>query len=130
PSWSAWTYLQGLHRTARGGQNREGVRARVESVNRDCSTGPNTPAAGRFGKCPTQRACGGQLILGSVALENLSDLEQGQIRVTPVGIALRRHDQARNEARTHIGQLNSDWIGKRQLRLATIEQFGLLLRYE
>src|SRR5262245_22909221 len=81
-----------------------------------------TTAARRLGERSTQSAGCGQLVLWPVAGKNLSHLEQGDVGMTTVGIALDCHDQTRKQARTHVGEFSSDGIGERQLGLAAAEQ--------
>ena len=68
-----------------------------------------------------------ELVLGPVALEHLADLEQRDVRKAAIGIGLRRGDQARQQARPHVGEIGRDRIGERELGLSAAEQFGLRL---
>ena len=68
-----------------------------------------------------------ELILGLVALEDLADLEQRDIGEAAIGIGLRRGDEARQQARPHVGEIGGDRVGERQLGLSAAEQFGLRL---
>ena len=69
----------------------------------------------------------GELILGLVAAEHLSDLEQRHVGKAAVGVLLRGGDQAGNQARPHVGKVGRDRIGERKLGLAAAEQLGLRL---
>src|SRR5207244_8280084 len=102
PGRAARHDLQSLARRACRRQNSEGVRLGVENVDRSGLAGPVTAAAGSFGQAAAQPAGCGELIFRLIAFEYLSDLEQRCIGKTAVGIALRRHDEARNEARPHV----------------------------
>ncbi len=83
-----------------------------------------------FGERAAQAAGCRELVFRVVALEDLSDLEQRGIGKAAVGIALRRHDQAGNEAWPHVGQFGGDRVGKRQCRAAAAEKLGLVFRDE
>ena len=82
---------------------------------------------GRLGERAAHAARRGELILRAVAPENLPDLEQGDVGQAAVGVLLRGGDQARDQARPHVGEVGRDRIGERQLRLAAAEQLGLRL---
>ena len=68
-----------------------------------------------------------QLVLGPVALEHLADFEQRDIREAAIGVGLRRRDEARQQARPHVGEIGGDRIGERELGLPAAEQFGMLV---
>ena len=70
------------------------------------------------------------LVLGTVAQEGLADLEQRHVADAAVGVALRRRDQGRQQARPHVREVRRDGIGERELRLAAPEGFRLLARHE
>ena len=58
-----------------------------------------------------------------VAGEALADLEQGDVAEAAVGVALRRREQARQQARAHVGEVGGDRVGERELGVAAAEQF-------
>ena len=66
-----------------------------------------------------------ELVLRLVALENLSDLEQRDIRKAAIVIGLRGRDQARQQARPHVRQIGRDRVGEREFGLSAAEQFGV-----
>ena len=58
-------------------------------------------------------------------MKDLADFEQADIGKAAIGVLLGRGDEARNEARPHVGQIGCDRIGERKLGLTAAEQFGL-----
>ena len=70
-------------------------------------------------------ACGrGQLILRPVAFEHLAYFEQRQIGKTAINVCLNRSDQARQQARPHVGLIRRNRISEREFASAAAEQFG------
>ena len=55
------------------------------------------------------------LALRLVGREALADLEQRHVAEAAVGVALRRLEQARQQARAHVGEVGRDRVGERQL---------------
>src|SRR5262249_57485317 len=86
--------------------------------------------AARLGARTPHPARRRDLVLRLVASEDLPDFEQGDIGEPAIGILLRRRDQARDQARAHVGKLGGDRIGERKLGLAAAEQPGLRLADE
>ena len=64
---------------------------------------------------------GDHLVLRLVAAIDLPDLEQREIGEAAIGIALRGGDQARQQARPHVGHVGGDRVGERQFRRAAAE---------
>src|SRR5262245_65842153 len=84
--------------------------------------------AGRFGSTTAKAASGGELILRAMAAENLSHLEQRYVGKAAVRILLCSSNKPREQARSHIRKIRSDWIGEREFGLSAAEQLRLLLR--
>ena len=63
-------------------------------------------------------AAADELILRPVAPEDLSDFEQRDVGKSAIAIGLRRGDQARQQARPHVGQIGGDRIGEREFASA------------
>ena len=68
--------------------------------------------------------CRGQLILRSIALEDLADFEQRRVHEAAIAIGLHGGDQTGQQARPHVGQVGSDGVGKRKFARSAAEQFG------
>ena len=130
PGRSAGDDLQRSHRGAGGGKHGPGVGLGVEHVDRRHGARPVAAGAVGLRQRAAQARGGGELVFGLVALEYLADLEQRDIANAAIGIALRRHDQARQQARPHVGELRGDRVGQCELALAAAEQLGLALRHE
>ena len=60
--------------------------------------------------------------------KHLPDFEKRDVAQGPACIALRGGDEARNEARAHVGKLRRDRIGERERRRTAAEQFRRGLR--
>ena len=68
--------------------------------------------------------CGSDaLVIFARAKKDLADLEQRDVAHTPAGVALGRRDEARDEARTHVGEIGRDRVGQRERPRAAAEQF-------
>src|SRR6516225_8705674 len=67
-----------------------------------------------FRGAASDRASRDLLIGFAIPQEDLANFEQREIAITPVGIALRRRNKARQEAWPHIGKLGGNRIGERQ----------------
>ena len=79
---------------------------------------PVTAGAGRPRQPASHAGGSDELVLRPVAPENLPDLEQRRHRGTPrSALLLRCGDQARKQARPHVGQVRRDRIGERELGL-------------
>ncbi len=129
PPRTARHHLQRLRRRAGRDQHGERIGFGVEGVDFviELALCPMAADAGRFRQSAADAGRGGELILRPVAAENLPDFEQADIGKAAIGVAARRSDQARNEARPHVGKLHRDRIGERQFGLTAAEQFGLRL---
>ena len=88
------------------------------------------PAPLNLGEAAAHAARRRLLVLGAVAEENLADLEQRRVGIAAVGVALRRGDEAGNDARPHVRELGRDRVRKRELRLAAAEQHRCRMRDE
>src|SRR5215831_11979524 len=121
PGWRARYGLQRLHRRAGGGERRIGVALGVEEVDLAGFAGPVAADARGLGERAAHASCGRDLLLRLVALEDLADLEQGDIREAAVGVLLRRGDEAGNETRPHVGKVRRNRIGERKVALAAAE---------
>src|SRR5262249_367316 len=84
--------------------------------------------AGRFGASTAKAASGDELMLRAIAAENLSHLEQRYVGKAAVRILLCSSNKPRDQARSHIRKIRSDWIGEREFGLSAAEQLRLLLR--
>jgi len=72
-------------------------------------------------------ASGGELILRTVAAEDLSDLEQRYVGKAAVGVVLCGSNEPWDQARSHIREIRGDWIGECEFGLSAAEQLRLLL---
>ena len=113
-------------RHAEGGDQRHRVLLGVERVDR-AAAAPAASFAARLGEAAPHGGGRHALVRVAGAEEDLSDLEQGDVGQRPARVALRRGDEAGNEARPHVGKVRGDRIGERELRLAAAEQLGGLL---
>ena len=108
-------------------QERHDVRLGVEGIDQRRAAIP--VASDALG--PRRAATHGRrldaLAFGIVRREALADLEQGHVTEAAVGVALRRLEQARQQARTHVGEVGGDRVGERQTRVAAAEQLRLAL---
>ena len=123
PGRAAGHDLQRLHRRAGRSQHRERIGLGIERIRRG-RAGPVPADALRRREAAAHAAGRDELILRPVALENLADLEQRDIGEAAIGIGLRRRDEARQQARPHVGQIGRDRIGEREFGLPAAEQFG------
>ena len=114
--------LQRLRRCAGRDEHGERVGLHVEHIGRAVAA-PVPPRAGGSRERAAHAGRGGELVLRLVAAEHLPDLEQRRVGKAAVGVLLRRCDQARNEARPHVGEVRGDRVGERKLRLSAAEQF-------
>jgi hypothetical protein len=80
-----------------------------------------------FASAAAHAAGRGELVLGAVAAEDLSDLEQRHVGHAAIGVLLGGGEQPRNQARPHVGKVRRNGIGERKLGLAAAEQLGLRL---
>ena len=119
--------LQRRRRRAGGGEHRERVALGVEGIDLGRGRRPMAADAGRLGERAAHAAGRGELVLRAVAAEDLSDLEQRHVGKPAVGVVLRGGDEAREQARPHVGKVGRDRIGERKLGLAAAEQLGLRL---
>ena len=106
----------------RHAERRRAARSR-RALASNASTAPAPPpSAGRRPRlAPVPRrtaAAAMRLVLRLVASEDLPDLEQRHVAEAAIGVALRRLDQARQQARAHVGQIRRDRVGERELRLS------------
>ena len=69
------------------------------------SARPMASRAACFGRALTNGGGGDFLVVLAGPEENLADLEQGDIAVAAIGVALRRGDQPRQQARPHVGKV-------------------------
>ena len=83
-----------------------------------------TPGAGEA--APHARRCEALAGLGGVE-EDLADFEQVLIAKPARGVAAGGRDEARQQARPHVGKIGGDRIGERQRRLAAAKRLRLLL---
>ncbi len=131
PGRTARHDLHRRHRRAGGGQHRERIALGVEGID---LAGPGSTSGGRcrdaLASARRTPLAAVDLILRPVAAEDLPDLEQRDVGEAAVGVALRRRDQAGQQARPHVGEIGRDRIGERQFGLGAAEQFGLRLRDE
>ena len=121
--------LQRLHRRAGRGEHRERIGLGVERVGHGRAR-PVPADALRRRKAVAHAGGRDELVLGLVAPEDLADLEQRDVRIAAIGVGLRRRDQARQQARPHVGEIGGDRVGERQLGLSAAEQFGMRLGNE
>ena len=119
--------LQRLRRRAGGDEHRERVGLGVEGIDLGRGGRPVAANAGRLRERAAHAAGRGELVLGAVAAEDLSDLEQRHVGHAAIGVLLGGGEQPRNETRPHVGEVRRDGIGERKLRLAAAEQLGLRL---
>ena len=119
--------LQRLRRRAGGGQHGERVGLGVERV--DLAGCPTSAGRRRSAFASARRT--------PVAAVNWSS-GLSPLKICPTSnsatsakprsaLRLRRRDEARQQARPHVGEVGRDRIGERQLRLAAAEQLGLRL---
>src|SRR5262249_34155185 len=128
PRRAARHHLQRLRGGAGGSQHRQRVGFGVEHIDFAVGGGPMASDAGRFGASAAKAASGGELILRAIAAENLSDLEQRYVGKAAVRILLCSSNKPRDQARSHIRKIRSDWIGEREFGLSAAAQLRLLLR--
>ena len=83
--------------------------------------------AGRLRQRATHAAGRGELVLGALTAEDLTDLEQRHVGHAAIGVLLGGGEQSRNQARPHVGKVGRNGIGERKLGLAAAEQLGLRL---
>src|SRR5262249_31587052 len=84
--------------------------------------------AGRFGASTAKAASGGELILRAIAAGNLAPPGPRYVWKAPGRILFLRSNKPRDQARSHIRKIRSDWIGEREFGLSAAEQLRLLLR--
>src|SRR6185436_10053143 len=99
PGWTARHDLQSLHWGSGSGQHGESVGFYVENIDGSGLVRPVTAASRRLGEATAQPAGGRELVGRLIAFEDLANFEYRGIGKRAVGIALRCHDQAGNEAR-------------------------------
>ncbi len=121
--------LQRLHRRAGGCEHRERIGLGVERI-RHGRTGPVSSHAFCGRKAVAHAGCCDELVLRSITPEHLSDFEQCDIGVAAIGVGLRGSDEARQQARPHVGQIGGNRVGERECGLSAAEQFGMRLRNE
>ena len=90
----------------------------VEDADRRRLARPVAAAAGDARGAAADAARGDHLVLGPVAAIDLADLEEGEVVVAAVGIALGGGEQAGQEARPHVAHVGGDRVGEHQLRAA------------
>jgi hypothetical protein len=83
--------------------------------------------AGRPRQRATHAAGRGELILGALTAEDLTDLEQRHVGHAAIGVLLGGGKQPWNETWPHVGKVRRNGIGERELGLAAAEQLGLRL---
>jgi hypothetical protein len=126
PGRAARDDLEAARRDAQRAQQRQHVRLGVEGVHGLPAPVPMAAdALGPGGSAPHGGGLDG-LAFRLVGREGLADLEQGHVAEPAVGVALRRPHQARQQARTHVGEIRRDGVGQRQPPVAAAEQPGLL----
>src|SRR5262245_27905740 len=121
PRRAARHHLQRLRGGAGGSQHRQRVGFGVEHIDFAVGGGPMASDAGRFGASAAKAASGGELILRAIAAENLSDLEQRDVSEAVVDVVLCGSNKPRDQTRTHIREIRSNWIGERQFGVPTAE---------
>ena len=130
PARSSRRDLQRRRRRAGGGEHGQRIGFGVERIDFTVALLPVPADAGGLRQRAPDAGGGGELVGRRVAAEYLTDLEQADVGKAPVGVSLRRGNEAGNEARPHVGQFRRDRIGQYKFRLAAAEQLGLLMRDE
>ena len=125
PGWNqagaAGDDLHLVGREAEHVEERERVGLGVEGRDRRRLRRPVPAAAFRPRRAAADAGGGDQLILRPVAAIDLADLEEGEIGEAAIGVALRRRDQAGQQARPHVRHVGGDRVGERERRIAAAE---------
>ena len=103
-------------------EKRHRVALGVEDVDEPAAA-PIPAFLARLGAAAPHSRSRDALVIFARAEKHLADLEQRDVAQAPAGVALDRRDEARDEARAHVGEIGCDRVGERERPRAAAEQF-------